>query len=176
MIEGERLEILLPAEEIATRVEALADRLAPRLQDGAVGLCLLIGGLWFTADLTRALSARGRHLMFDGLWLSSYGAGRESAGACDVLAGPQRDLAGRQVLILDEVADTGVSLREATRIAYAAGASEVITVVFARKPATGPSATQPDDFAWDAPGRFLVGYGMDVDGRWRDLPHIAAVD
>jgi hypoxanthine phosphoribosyltransferase len=176
MNEAEKLEILLAPQDVAACVEALADRLAPRLEDGAVGLCLLIGGLWFAADLTRALSARGRHLVFDGLWLSSYGAGRESAGACEVLAGPQRNLAGRQVLIIDDVADTGVSLREATRIALAAGAREVITAVFARKPAPGPGATQPDEFAWDAPGRFLVGYGMDVDGRWRDLPHIAAAD
>jgi hypoxanthine phosphoribosyltransferase len=176
MIEGETLEVLLTPEEIAASVGALADRLAPRLETGAVGLCLLLGGLWFAADLSRALSARGRSLVFDGLWLSSYGAGRESSGACELLAGPRRDLAGRQVLIIDDVADTGLSLREAKRIVLAAGAREAITAVFARKPAPGPDATQPDHFAWDAPGRFLVGYGMDVDGRCRELPHVAAAD
>jgi hypoxanthine phosphoribosyltransferase len=170
------LETLLAAEEVTARIEALADRLAPRLADGAVGVCLLLGGLWFTADLTRALARRGRRLDYDALWLSSYGQGTESAGACQLLAGPQRNLKGRQVLIVDDVADSGVSLLEAHRILKAAGAAEVITCVFARKPAALPRAIEPDDFAWDAPARFLVGYGMDHAGRYRDLPYIAAVD
>ena len=166
---------MLPAEAVAERVEALADRLAPQLGDEAVGICLLLGGLWFAADLSRALAVRGKRLVFDALWLSSYGEGKTSAGRCQVLAGPQRLLAGRQVLIIDDVVDTGVSLGEACRIARASGAAEVLTAVFARKPWPAPRAVEPDDFAWDAPARFLVGYGMDVGGRYRDLPYVAAV-
>lgn len=172
----DRLETLLPADEVHASVERLADRLTPRLKDGAVGICLLLGGLWFAADLTRALARRGRLLDYDALWLSSYGAGKESAGACRLLADLQRSPAGRQALIIDDVADSGVSLAEAHRIVTAAGAAEVLTCVFARKPAPGPRAIEPDDFAWDAPSRFLVGYGMDIAGRFRDLPYVAAVD
>ena len=172
----DRLETVLPADEVMARVEALADRLAPQLREGAVGVCLLMGGLWFAADLTRALARRGRPLSYDALWLSSYGQGTESAGACQLLAGPQRSLEGRQALIIDDVADSGVSLAEAVRILKAAGAAEVLACVFARKPAPAPRAIEPDDFAWDAPPRFLVGYGMDIAGRYRDLPYIAAID
>lgn len=172
----DRLETLLPAEAVEARVEALADRLAPRLTEDTVGVCLLLGGLWFAADLTRALAARGRPLAYDALWLSSYGLGSESAGACQRLAGPQRSLEGRRVLIIDDVADSGVSLIEAVRIVNAGGAADVRTCVFARKPAPRPRAIEPDEFAWDAPARFLVGYGMDLAGRYRDLPYVAAVD
>ncbi len=168
------LEVLLTAEAVAARVEAVARRLAPRLGEAAVGLCLLLGGLWFSADLSRALCRRGKRLDFDALWLSSYGEGQASAGRCQVLAGPQRSLAGRQVLIMDDVVDTGVSLQEACRLAQALGATEVLTAVFARKPWPSPRAIEPDDFAWEAPARFLVGYGMDVGGRWRNLPYVAA--
>jgi hypoxanthine phosphoribosyltransferase len=170
------LELLLPAEAVAARVEALAGRLAPRLNDGAVGLTLLLGGMWFAADLTRALARGGRRLGSDALWLASYGDGRSSTGRCEVLGGPQRALAGAQVLIMDDVADTGASLAEAARIVRAAGAAEVLTAVFARKPWPTARAIEPDDFAWDAPARFLVGYGMDLAGRLRDLPYIAAAD
>lgn len=170
------LETLLEADEVAARMEALADRLAPRLREGAVGVCLLMGGLWFAADLSRALARRGRPLTYDLLWLSSYGQGTESAGVCQLLAGPQKCLEGRQVLIIDDVADSGVSLEEAVRIVKAAGAAEILTCVFARKPAPGPRAIEPDDFAWEAPARFLVGYGMDHAGHYRDLPHVAALD
>jgi hypoxanthine phosphoribosyltransferase len=171
-----RLETLLEAGEVAARTEALADRLAPRLSDGAVGVCLLMGGMWFAADLTRALARRGRPLAYDALWLSSYGLGTESAGACQHLAGPQKSLEGKQVLIIDDVADSGVSLEEAIRIIKATGAAEILSCVFARKPAPGLRPVEPDEFAWDAPARFLVGYGMDHAGRYRDLPFIAALD
>jgi len=170
------LHVLLPADEVAAKVEALAVRLTPRLDAEAVGLCLLLGGLWFAADLTRALAGLGRRLTYDALWLSSYGAGQTSAGRCQVLARPRGPLEGRQVLIIDDVVDTGVSLAEARKIALAGGATEVLSVVFARKPWPGPRTLEPDDFAWEAPARFLVGYGMDVGGRYRDLPYVAAVD
>ena len=171
-----RLEVLLPAEAVAARVEALAERLAPRLDDDAIGVCLLLGGMWFAADLTRALARLGRPLAYDVLWLSSYGSGRASAGRCQVLAAPRGPLAGRQVLIMDDVVDTGVSLAEARQIVLAAGAREALSVVFARKPWPSPRAIEPDDFAWEAPARFLVGYGMDVGGRFRDLPYVAAAE
>jgi hypoxanthine phosphoribosyltransferase len=172
----EALEVLLPAEQIGARVDALADRLVPRLDGGAIGLVLLVGGLWFAADLTRALAKRGRGLAFDALWLASYGDARSSAGTCQVLAGPQRSLEGAQVLIMDDVVDSGLSLALAGRIARAAGAADVLTAVFARKPWPVPRAAEPDDFAWEAPARFLVGYGMDLAGRLRDLPFVAAAD
>jgi hypoxanthine phosphoribosyltransferase len=173
---ADALEVVLAAEAVAAHVEALADRLAARLDETAVGLTLLLGGMWFAADLTRALARRGRRLTSDALWLASYGDGRQSSGVCEVRAGPQRPLAGAQVVIMDDVVDTGLSLAQAARIAADAGAREVLTVVFARKPWPTRRAIEPDDFAWDAPARFLVGYGMDLGGRLRDLPYVAAAD
>ena len=131
---GEGLESLLSAGDVAARVEALAQRLAPRLTDDCVGVCLLLGGLWFAADLTRALAGLGRHLTVDALWLASYGDSEMSAGRCEVRAGLQRPVAGRQVLIMDDVVDTGLSLAFAVAHAREAGAREVLTAVFARKP------------------------------------------
>lgn len=173
---ADALEVLLPAPAVAACVDALAARLAPRLDDESVGVTLLLGGMWFAADLTRALARRGRRLASDALWLASYGDGRESAGRCEVRAGPGRSLAGAKVLVMDDVIDTGVSLAQAAEIVRAAGAAEVLTVVFARKPWPSRRAVEPDDFAWDAPARFLVGYGMDLGGRLRDLPYVAAAD
>lgn len=167
-------EVLLSADEIAGCVEALAHRLAPEIDDETVAVCLLIGGLWFAADLTRALARLGRPLAFEGLWLASYGDNAVSAGRCEVRAGPQRSLVGRHVLIMDDVADTGVSLAEAVRLMRAAGAARITTTVFARKP--WPSRQiEPDHVAWEAPSRFLVGYGMDLAGRMRGLPYVGAL-
>lgn len=169
-------EPLLDEADVARRVDALADLLAPRVDDETVAVCLLTGGLWFAADLTRALARRGRHLLFDCLWLSSYGDAQATGGSVRVQAGLQRPVAGRRVLVLDEVVDSGLSLQAARRICGEAGAREVLTAVFARKPWPAPRAVEPDHVAWEAPGRFLVGYGMDDRGRLRGLPGVSALN
>jgi hypoxanthine phosphoribosyltransferase len=153
------LDVLLSREAVAARVEALAARIAPDLDDDAVAVCLLVGGLWFAGDLTRALAALGRPTAFDALWLTSYGDGQTSGGRVGIRAGLQRPVTGR----------------EAARHLQEAGARRVSTAVFARKPWDQPRALIPDYVAWEAPARFLVGYGMDLGGAYRGLPYVAAV-
>ena len=169
-------ELVLDEAEVARRVEALADELAAEVDDETVAVCLLTGGLWFAADLTRALSRRGRDLLFDCLWLASYGDARVTGGEVLQRAGLQRPVAGRRVLVLDEVVDSGLSLAAARRVCLEAGAREVVTAVFARKPWPQARAAEPDHVAWDAPARFLVGYGMDASGRLRGSPGVSALD
>jgi hypoxanthine phosphoribosyltransferase len=168
--------ILLSEAEIAERVAQMAAAIAPRVDDETVAVCLLTGGLWFCADLMRALARIGRRLRFDALWLASYGDERASLGRCEVRADLQRPLNGRTALIVDDVFDTGLSLSEAARLVRDAGASEVLTAVFASKPWPKPRAIEPDFVGWAAPARFLVGYGMDAAGAYRGLPYVGALD
>jgi hypoxanthine phosphoribosyltransferase len=175
MTERSAPEVLISQEEIAERVEALAQAIAPRIDDDTVVVCLLTGGLWFAADLTRALWRAGRDVRFDALWLASYHDERKSSGRCEVRADLQRPLIGRRALVVDDVLDTGLSLGEAAKLVKDAGASEVMTAVFARKPAIAPRI-EPDFIAWEAPARYLVGYGLDDEGKSRGLPYIGALD
>ncbi len=168
--------VLLTESEIANRVEALALSMAPHVDHETVAICLLTGGLWFCADLMRALSRLGRHVGFDALWLASYADARASLGRCEVRADLQRPLGGRTALVVDDVFDTGLSLSEAARLVRDAGAARVMTTVFARKPWPTKRAIEPDFVAWEAPARFLVGYGMDAAGAYRGLPYIGALD
>jgi hypoxanthine phosphoribosyltransferase len=168
--------LLISEAEVADRVAALARQIAPRIDDDTVAICLLTGGLWFCSDLMRALARLGRHVRFDALWLASYRDERASAGRCEVRADLQRPVAGRKALIVDDVFDTGLSLSEAVRLVRDSGATEVLSAVFARKPWPTKRAMEPDFVAWEAPSRFLVGYGMDVAGAYRGLPYIGAMD
>lgn len=176
MSSPEEPTILIPEAEVARRVEALAAEIAPRIDDETVVVCLLTGGIWFAADLTRALARQGRVVRFDALWLASYKDERQSSGRCEVRADLQRPIAGRKALVVDDVFDTGLSLSEAARLVRDSGATEVLTAVFARKPWPTPRAIEPDFVAWEAPPRFLVGYGLDVAGKMRGLPYIGAMD
>ena len=167
---------LLSEAEVAQRVEAVASIIAPRVDDETIAVCLLSGGLWFAADLTRALHRMGRALLFDAMWLESYGDARTTGGEVRLRAGLQRPVTGRQVLLIDEVIDSGLSLKVGRRLLLDAGAAAVLTAVFASKPWDAPREVEPDFVAWGAPARFLVGYGMDAAGRLRGLPGVGALD
>lgn len=167
--------VLLSREEIDRINADLARRIAPVIDDETVAAVLLTGGLWFGADLTRALYREGRNVKFDAVWMSSYGDEQQSRGKVTVRAPFQRPLEGRTVLLIDDVLDSGLSLTEAVRITREAGATRVLTCVFARKPCDHERMT-PDFVGWEAPARFLVGYGLDHQGGMRGLPDICALD
>src|SRR4051812_40981853 len=73
-------ETLITEAEIRERVDAVAAQIAPHVDDETVAVCLLTGGLWFAADITRALSRLGRNLRFDAMWMASYGDEKGSSG------------------------------------------------------------------------------------------------
>lgn len=168
--------VVIGEEALAAAVEALADRLAARVDDTWLAVTLLEGAGPFSFDLQRALARRGRHLESACLWLSSYGEARVSSGEVRVTAPLSRPPAGRPCLIVDDVFDTGRTLAFARRHVLELGALEAVCVVLARKPVAAQAALEPDDWALEAPDRFLVGYGMDEAGRWRSLPYIGALD
>lgn len=166
------LRVLLTEGEIAARIEAIADELK-RVDDQWTLIALLQGAMPFATDLLRALARRGRHPIYDSLWLESYRDARQSSGKVVVRADISRAVDGRPVLILDDVFDSGRTIAYARAHVLAKGASEVVTCAFVRKPQALGEAI--DLVGWDAPDDFLVGYGMDEAGRYRGLPYIAAL-
>ena len=167
--------VLLAQSEIERINAELARQIAPVIDDNTVAAVLLTGGLWFGSDLTRALYREGRNVKFDAVWMSSYGDEKQSRGKVTVRAPFQRSMEGKTVLLIDDVLDSGLSLVEAVRITKEAGAARVLTCVFARKPCEH-ERMEPDFVGWEAPARFLVGYGLDHQGGMRGLPDICALD
>ena len=99
----------------------------------------------------------------------------KAPGRVTVRADLSRPVTGRGVLIIDDVFDTGRTLAFAHMHIMAKGAREVLTCALARKP-WAPTTKDVDYCAWDAPGKFLVGFGMDDAGTYRGLPFIGVVD
>ena len=134
---------------------------------------MLLGATPFASDLLRAFSRRGLDIGFDALWLESYHDERVSSGRIVVRADISRPIEGRGVLLVYDVFDTGRTIAFARTHLMTKGATEVITAVFARKPEAVIEGL--DAWAWDAPPRYLVGYGMDDGGKMRGLPFIGAI-
>ncbi len=168
---------LLSEAALMERIDILADQLAPKLSIGDwTAVSILIGATPFTSDLMKALARRGVHPILDVLWLESYKDAQESSGRVTVRADLSRPVAGRGVLVIDDVFDTGRTLAFARAHILAKGATDVVTCALARKPWAPQGQDGVDVFAWDAPGKFLVGYGMDDAGKYRGLPFIGALE
>jgi hypoxanthine phosphoribosyltransferase len=172
----QKIEVLVSEEQLMARVDELADRLAPRLTGDWTVVSILIGATPFTSDLMKALARRGIHPMLDVIWLESYRDARESSGRVVVRADLSRQVKDRGVLLLDDVFDTGRTLDFAKRHLLSKGAKEVITCALTQKPWAPRGENGVDFCAFDSPGRYLVGYGMDDAGKYRGLPYIGALD
>ncbi len=171
-----KIDVIVPEDELMARVDDLADRLVPRLAGDWTVVSILIGATPFTADLMKALARRGIHPMLDVIWLESYHDARESSGRVAIRADLSRPVKDRGVLLLDDVFDTGRTLAFAKAHLLAQGAREVITCALTQKPWAPRGADGVDFCAFDSPGRYLVGYGMDDAGKYRGLPYIGALD
>ncbi|MBU6372994.1 MAG: hypoxanthine phosphoribosyltransferase [Alphaproteobacteria bacterium] len=167
------LDVLFDEAAIAARVDAMAETLARDVDDGWTVVVLLQGAMPFAVDLLRALARRNRHPLLDSLWLESYRDARESSGKVVVRADLSREIEGRPALILDDVFDSGRTIAYARAHLAAKGATRTLACAMIRKPA---ALGEPIELiGFDAPDRFLVGYGMDDAGRYRGLPFIGAL-
>lgn len=171
-----KIDTVLAEPDLMERIDALAARLAPRLTGEWSAVTILVGATPFTTDLMKALARLDVHPILDALWLESYRDARESSGRVVVRADIARQVKDRGVLIIDDVFDTGRTLSFARKHLLAKGAREVITCALARKPWAPEGEENVDFHAFDAPGRYLVGYGMDDAGKYRGLPFVGALD
>ncbi len=168
--------VLFPEDVIARRVEELAAAIARATPDP--DLCvigILRGSFVFLADLIRCSHRHGLRPRLDFMLLHSYGGGTVSSGEIRVLRDIDLDVRGRDTLIVDDILDTGRTLAFAAARARERGAARVRTCVLLDKPARRAVPITADFVAFPCPDEFVVGYGLDYDSLYRDLPWIAAV-
>ena len=173
-IMADRIDVLIAEKDIAARVDALAETLARDITNDWTLVQLLQGAGPFATDLMRALARRDIHPILDSLWLESYRDEQVSSGRVVVRADVSRRIEGRPALVIDDVYDTGRTLAFACAHLLAKGATRTMTCAFIRKPSA--LGLPIDHIGFDAPDRYLVGYGMDDAGRYRGLPYVGALD
>jgi len=167
---------LFSAEQIAERVEALAGDIAASSPRDLIIIAILKGSFIFAADLIRALHRRGLKPEIDFIFLASYGAGTASGGEVKVLRDVETDLAGREVVIVDDILDSGRTLAFAKAFLERRGARSVKTCILLDKQVPRAAQIVPDFLGFRCPPVFVVGCGMDLAHRYRELPFIGEIE
>lgn len=167
---------LFDEREIANRVEQLARAAGDRLPDDFVVVGLLVGSFVFVADLIRALQRIGHNPGVEFIRISSYGLGRESSGEVRLIGELELDIAGRAVLLIDDIVDTGRTLAYARDLLRERNASRILTCALIDKPSRREVSIDIDFVGFTVPDVFIVGYGIDYAHEYRHLPFIGAID
>ena len=160
---------------IAARIDEMAKQMADDLPKDFLLAPVLTGAFVFAADLIRALYNYGADPLVDFVQLSSYGGARSSSGVVTLLKDFSVDIKDRHVLLVDDVLDTGRSLHFGKGMIADRGAADVKTCVLVKKLTGHAEDLAPDYIGFEAGADdFLIGYGMDDDGRGRGISVLGA--
>lgn len=166
------IEVIFPAAAIAQRIDELARSIADLALERLLVVAVLKGSFVFAADLIRALHRAGLSPEIDFLSLSSYGQAASSSGHVQIVRDIETDVAGRSVLIVDDILESGRTLAFARDLIAARGAQRVLTCVLLDKPVPRARSIAADLTAFQCPNVFVVGYGMDLAHKYRELPFV----
>ncbi|MBK1624760.1 hypoxanthine phosphoribosyltransferase [Afifella marina] len=167
---------LFSAEEIDRRINELAEAICATNPEGLLAIIVLKGGFVFGADLARAMSRRGVTMEIEFISLSSYGARLKTSGEVRILRDIGCPVAGRDVLIIDDVLDSGLTVRFARELMATRGARRVQVAVMIDKPEGRKAEIEADYVGFTCPDYFVVGYGMDAGHAHRELPFVGVVE
>ena len=166
-------EILLDGETIAGRVAELGAQLAADYAGrDPVLVSVLKGALMFLADLIRAMELP---VSIDFMEVSSYGAGTETSGQVRILKDLSRPIEGRHVIVVEDIIDTGLTLNYLLKYLADKGPASMSIVCLLDKPARRLAEIPIEYRGFTIPDRFVIGYGLDYDEHYRNLPYIGVL-
>ncbi|WP_308567733.1 hypoxanthine phosphoribosyltransferase [uncultured Eubacterium sp.] len=166
-------EVLVTKDEL----QKINERLGAQITKDFEGKNLLVvgilkGSLYFMADLTRYIDLP---LKLDFLAVSSYGSGTTSTGSVKIVKDIDIDLTGYDVLLVEDILDSGRTLHYVSKMLSARGANSISIVTLLDKPDRRVVDLTPDYVGCDVPDEFVVGYGLDYDQQYRNIPYIGAL-
>jgi len=167
--------ILIGEEELQSRVQELADMVSEKYADSEQDLllvCVLKGAAFFLTDFARKLSIPSE---LEFMAVSSYGASTSSSGVVRILKDLDRDIAGRNVLIVEDIIDSGLTLSWLIRNLEGRNPASLNVVTLLRKPEVVKADIDLLDVGFDIPNEFVIGYGLDYAERYRDLPYVGTL-
>ena len=165
---------LIDEKRLQARIQEMADQITADYngQDDLLLICVLKGGYMFLADLSRALK---RPHTLDFMGVSSYGSGTASSGAVQIIMDLKQPIDGRNVLIIEDIIDSGRTLDYMRRTLLARNPASLRICSLLNKPSRREIDVAVEYVGFDIPDEFVVGYGLDFDELYRNLPFIAVL-
>ena len=174
VIRDQSIEVLYSAEKIALRNEEIALSVANASYRDLLVVAILKGSFIFAADLIRAMHQVGLSPEMEFISVSSYGAGTQS-GELKLLRDIETDVAGRDVLLIDDILESGKTLAFTRDLLLSRGANAVLLAVLLDKPFRRQIDIKADHVGFECPDVFVVGYGMDKAHAFRELPFVGKI-
>ena len=167
-------KLLLTKEEIARRIDEVGKKITEDYQGKSpVMVCILKGAVIFFSDLVRSIDLP---LSMDFMAISSYGSATKSSGVVRLLKDLDQDVVGKDVIIVEDIVDSGVTLNFIRTMLRNRGAASIRIVSLLDKPARRQVPDLKVDYScFDIPDGFVVGYGLDYDQKYRNLPDIGVL-
>lgn len=175
MTEVKRVRVLFDEAQIARRNMEIAADIAARKPKDLLVVAILKGSFMFAADLMRALHHQGLMPQVEFMHLSSYRSATVSSGHVEILKDIESDVRDRDVILIDDILESGRTLAFAKDLMAARGA-RVLTCCLLEKPGKSAVSIKADFVGFTCPDLFVVGYGMDVAHSYRQLPFIGVVE
>ena len=166
-------KVIVSEEQLQNRLKEIARKIESDYKDQDLLLIgVLKGAVMVMADLTRHIN---RHVEIDWMAVSSYGSGTKSSGVVRILKDLDRDITGRNVLIIEDIVDTGLTLDWLSQNLESRGAGSVEIMTVLRKPDAAMVKVDVRYVGFDIPKDFVIGYGLDFNEKYRNLPFIAVL-
>ncbi|MBD5520700.1 MAG: hypoxanthine phosphoribosyltransferase [Lachnospiraceae bacterium] len=170
---AEHLEVLLSEEEVDARIRKLGEQISKEYEGKNIHLvCVLKGASFFMCELAKRITVP---VSIDFMSLSSYGSDTESAGVVKIVKDLEEPLEGKHVLVVEDIVDTGRTLKYLIELLKGRGAADVKLCALLDKPDRRVVDVKADYTGFSIPDEFVVGYGMDYAQRYRNLPYIGVV-
>ena len=172
---ADRIRVLLTEEEVDRRINEMAAEISEEYEGRQIHLiCILKGGVFFTCELAKRLTVP---VSLDFMSVSSYGAGTESSGVVRILKDLDEPLAGKDVLIVEDIIDSGRTLAYLIEVLKQRGPKSIRLCTLLDKPERRVKKQVKVDYTcFTIPDEFVVGYGLDYDQKYRNLPYIGEVE
>ncbi|MEI3175840.1 MAG: hypoxanthine phosphoribosyltransferase [Lachnospiraceae bacterium] len=170
----DKIKVLIPEEEVDAKIKEIGAMISKDYEGKEVHLiCVLKGGVFFTCELAKRISVP---VSLDFMSVSSYGAGTQSSGIVKIIKDLDEPLAGKHVLIVEDIIDSGRTLSYLVEILKQRGPADIKICTLLDKPSRRVKKEVVVDYTcFSIPDEFVVGFGLDYDQKYRNLPYIGAV-
>ncbi|MCD8216892.1 MAG: hypoxanthine phosphoribosyltransferase [Clostridiales bacterium] len=173
-MKGEKISVMYSEEQVDERIRELAAQINKDLNGEPVKLvCILKGASFFACELAKRLTVP---VYMDFMYVSSYGNGTESSGNVRITKDLESPIEGENVLIVEDIIDSGRTLAYLSDEFRERGAKKVMICTLLSKPDRREVDVPVDYIGYVIPDRFVVGYGLDYAQKYRNLPYIGAID